>query len=748
MNNFKLLLNYTLIVLSTQFLSFEQVSAQSKFSVSSKFLLHDVQPFIENGEVIGDIPKNILDLYAIHQIDGKYFVGALISVDETKFSEAALSNLGAYVSSRANHILSIQCPVETASQLAEINGIIHIDMDASDSPFVDLAIKDTQVDCVHAGAGLPQAYKGKNVVVGVIDWGYDYGHPNYYDEDENYKVARAWDQNQANGTPPNGFTYGAAYENETDALAAGHDDPYVFGLGSHGMHTSSIAAGSGGGTQYKGVAPEAELVLISYRRSASGLLDAMTYVKEYANSVYKPFVFNMSTGSHIGPHDGTSLKNQAISQIVGSGKVFVGSAGNNGRSEFHLFHDFDTEEDTISSFVQFGPYNLIDNMFGQSVVMWGAPNTPFSMAFSLVSNNGDTLWTSPYYNSADEPLTDSLFVFMGDTVHYRLVSIAQDPNNNKPNIRLEIKNKTNFNVAVHLTAQSGYVHAWNIIRLEQRNTNWGYEFRNRIGNAAPLDGYKAGDLNYGVGEPSGVGPDVITVGAYTREITLPNGSTSGGHIADFTSYGPTVDGRTKPDITAPGVQVVAGVSRFDPDPGSTVATVDFRGEQFRYERYSGTSMSGPVVAGIVALMLDINPTLFYDEIREIIRNTAHTDNFTGTIPPEGHNRWGWGKIRAYPASLEALDRVNVKNVFHEGNVKLYPNPTNSNITVNIIDMDLEAPQLEIYDLSGRLVFSKKINYSGVDYFENINVDELINGMYLVKLMDNNRVVNSSKLIKN
>jgi minor extracellular serine protease Vpr len=736
-----------MFVIFTNLLSIN-IIAQSKYSVSSKFLLKDTKPYIQNGIIKGEIPQNIINLHAINQIDGKYYAGALIQVDLENFNESALENLGAFITSRANHILSIQCPLEKAERLAGIQGIIHIDMDASDSPVVDLAATDTQVDCVHAGVNLPFGYTGKNVVVGVIDWGYDYAHPNYYDADENYKVAKAWDQNKVGGTAPTGYNYGSAYETEAAALAAEHDDPYVFGLGSHGTHTSGIAAGSGAGTKYKGIAHDAELVLISYRRSAASLLDAMTYVQSYANSVYKPFVFNMSTGSHTGPHDGTSLKNQAITQIVGSGKVFVGSAGNNGDNLFHLKHVFGLPNDTISTVVQFGPYNLIDDMFGQSVVLWGTPNTPFSMAFSIVTSNRDTLWTSPYYNSANEPSVDSMFMFMNDTIHYKLESIAQDPNNNKPNIRFDIKNKTNFNIVVHLTAPNGYLHAWNVVRLNQRVTNWGYAFRNRFGNNPIISGYVAGDNEYGVGEPSGVGPDVITVGAYNREVLLPNGQTSGGSIASFTSFGPTVDGRVKPDITAPGVQVVSAVSNHDSDPGATVTTVDFRGETFRFERYSGTSMSGPVVAGIVALMLDVNPTLFHHEIRQIIRNTAHTDNFTGTIPPEGITRWGWGKIRALPAVIQALNQVNVKNVFHDGQVKLYPNPVNNQLTINIIDMDLKSAQLDIFDLSGRKIYSKNINHSGINYVENINIDFLSKGIYMVNISENNQIINSSKLVKN
>jgi bacillopeptidase F len=106
-------------------------------------------------------------------------------------------------------------------------------------------------------------------------------------------------------------------------------------------------------------------------------------------------------------------------------------------------------------------------------------------------------------------------------------------------------------------------------------------------------------------------------------------------IADFSSRGPSdCDGTTKkPEVVAPGVQVYSSV------PGGT------------YEQYGwdGTSMAGPHVAGVVALMRQANPDLDVDSIKQILMNTAVD---LGTHGED--NAFGWGIIDAYAAVSAVL----------------------------------------------------------------------------------------------
>ena len=115
---------------------------------------------------------------------------------------------------------------------------------------------------------------------------------------------------------------------------------------------------------------------------------------------------------------------------------------------------------------------------------------------------------------------------------------------------------------------------------------------------------------------------IISVGAITFS----------GEPASFTSNGPTSDGRTKPDVVAPGVYVYVAVVK------------DVSGNDSTYEYSNGTSFSTPITAGIAALILSAHPELTPIQIRDALRNTASLSN-------NPNNILGWGTVNAYDALL-------------------------------------------------------------------------------------------------
>jgi subtilisin family serine protease len=127
-----------------------------------------------------------------------------------------------------------------------------------------------------------------------------------------------------------------------------------------------------------------------------------------------------------------------------------------------------------------------------------------------------------------------------------------------------------------------------------------------------------------VAEP-GTSPHVITVGALTSRFstTTSLSFTDLGKIAFFSSRGPARDGRLKPDVVAPAYYVLG------PKGGSS-----------GYIPLPGTSMASPVVAGLVALILEENPNLDMHGVRSILTSQALSDGFTGYLPNNIH---GYGK---------------------------------------------------------------------------------------------------------
>ncbi|SDQ03951.1 S8 family peptidase [Quadrisphaera sp. DSM 44207] len=109
-------------------------------------------------------------------------------------------------------------------------------------------------------------------------------------------------------------------------------------------------------------------------------------------------------------------------------------------------------------------------------------------------------------------------------------------------------------------------------------------------------------------------PWVITVGAVDD---LKTATTSDDRLPDFSSRGPTQDGITKPDVTAPGAHLPSLRS-----PGSTIDTAFPAGTEGAYRRGSGTSMAAGVVSGAVAQLLQAKPKLTPNQVKATLRATA------------------------------------------------------------------------------------------------------------------------------
>lgn len=668
--------------------------------------------------------------YELLKIDGTYYIGALALVDVNSIDEASLEQLSVISDSKINDLWTLRIPIDNFQEVLQIAGIKYLEIGEAVSPELRESTPSARVDSVHQGLGdLARSYSGKGVVIAVIDWGFDYTHPMFYDSTlTDLRLVRAWDQNKIVGTPPEGYNFGAEYKGTQELLAAQADTNYVFGYSSHGTHVGGIAGGAGAGRGYDlmGAAPEAELIFISLRRDAPSLIDAFSYVSNYAAARNKPFVVNMSFGSHLGPHDGTDLKNYGIDIIHGPGKIFVGSAGNNGTGTFHLDYNFkDNPMDTMKTVVNFRPE---PDGFGQTLSMWGSEHSDFAVSVLLARGNNDSVYQTPYYSSLDEPNFIDTLLIEGDTLIVRVQATRSFFLNNKPHIRMELKNTGSRKVVLHATSSNTHLHMWNHVRMNNRTTNWGVDLADNYPGAV------GGDNIYAIGEPAGSGKSVITVGSYRAEFISPLGNESYGHISTFSSRGPTVDERVKPDITSTGDQVLSSVNSFDITQTSFAQEVEFNGKNYGFRRFSGTSMSGPMTAGIVALMLEAHPTLSAMQAREVLKKTARLDQHTGDIPfEEGHIQWGWGKANAL-AAVKAVEMIaSTKEIQLKENIfNLYPNPADHQVTIKLETASNEVlKSVDFFNIDGKE--SKQVTVEQGQTAVQVNISDLPAGVYLVRV---------------
>jgi len=551
-------------------------------------------------------------------------------------------------------------------------------------PDLNKARYGTRVDSVHAGLNLPQPFHGEGVLIGVLDWGFDYTHPMLYDTAMTASRIRAvWDQYRQAGPAPGDYGYGTTAETPWEIQLMESDTSNVYGYSTHGTHVAGIAGGSGAGIGLTGMAPAAEFLFATLMVDEAAALDAFEWMAGVAEADGKRLVINNSWGlPQWGVPDGTGLSNLFIDALSDEGVVFVSSNGNNGDSDFHIDHTFAGPGDTLRSRVQFYPLSANPNAWGQNLTLWGEAGQSFGAGFLLTQGISNVVGASPIYDTSDGPfMLDTIQVTNGDTIVYDVVMEAAHPSNGRPFLQMRVrKGSSNLAVVLQATAESGRVHAWNHTHLSNDVGNWGQDFQ------AAQPTWLGGDPHYGVQQPA-CGQTVIAVGAYSSEYQNSQGTEVGGALANFSTYGPTLDERLKPNVSAPGVSVESSLSSFRDGNYAVTSSVEFDGTNYEFAKLSGTSMSSPATAGVVALMLEANPTLTPGDVRAILEQTAREDDDTGTLPTEGDLVWGHGKVTASQAVLASIGWVSNVGLPYfpapeEGQDLLaYPNPAQDRIWV-------------------------------------------------------------------
>lgn len=594
---------------------------------------------------------------------------------------------------------------------------------------------DGNVDSVFWGIDLPEAYKGDSVIIGVTDWGFDYTHPTFYDTSmTRYRVLRAWDQFRTAGPAPEGFDYGTELIGQEQLLAAQCDTSNIYGHHYHGTHVAGIAAGSGAGTMYRGVAPNAELLFCSFRADEQSAIDAFQWMYDVAQQEHKRLVINMSWGIYwMDNLVGTGIVGQKMQELSDLGVVFVTSGGNNGDVNFHLGHTF--ENDTIRSRFYFPSANGSAYYWGSSISMTNSPGQPFSFCLNVRGNGMQLLAASPFFNTGGGNLhEENYLVIDGDTIPY-IVDIISSNEAARPQARLRVKKvtQTGWRFCLTVTGASGDFHAWNLAELTTGVGNWGAIFQ---GFSHPT--WVGGDAAYGCGAPALV-PCAITVAAHQSRYQSSDTTFAGGAICYFSSCGPTIDGRDKPDISAPGYNVCSAFSSYADESLGAVETVEYNGRTYKFGTLSGTSMSSPFATGVVALLLQANPTLTPEEVKRCLIYTATQDEFTEA---SGMNRFGHGKVNAYRAILAALYSAGTHDFESTSDqYTIFPNPATDELFISTPNSTGKAEAI-LYDLSGRML-QRTVLQQGVSI---LNLTDYPTGCYILRITNGN-FVQTEKIIK-
>lgn len=625
---------------------------------------------------------------------------------------------------------TVRLTLDALQRLAKQQGVEYIQITSGATQMLNLARQEAGTDQIHKGTDLPKAYTGEGVVVGVVDAGFDYMHAAFRrPADGALRIKRVWEQGATTldgASAPAKYGYGIELNTpELIEKAQGDSDS-----NSHGTHVAAIAAGSDAYKDgaYVGNAPDADIVLVALDLNTSTNADisnAVQYIFDYADEVGKPCVVNLSLGNQDGPHDGTSTFDTMTDAMQGPGRLIVGAAGNHRTDAFHIDHTFATADAApLRTFVKYkvAPSNSVS---GGTIEIWGEKGVDFTVDIAAYStfNKKDARSTTVY---PAEGVTDVDFGKYA-TGTWKVASEVS-PLNGKPHVVLtsaltSIRN--NYAIALTVTPKTaGRVNIWS------DNTYLALESRD-------IEGFSAPDAaSSTLCEIGGTGKRILTVGSYTtrNEYTTNGGQQATlqetvGDLSSFSSYGPTVDGRMKPNITAPGCFIISAVSNNDASGNLMYAEYN---ENFgRYNQYGymqGTSMASPFVAGIVATWLQAYPQLTPEQLHEIVQNTARKDSFTATAPD---SNWGYGKINALDGLRQCIEKqetgcVSIAMPF-DGTVRI----SDGNIVLGFA-RDTQAT-LGITSMTGSTLFSKQLGKRSAGETLSVAVPQLPKGVYLLSV---------------
>ncbi|MFE4308340.1 S8 family peptidase [Streptomyces sp. NPDC056891] len=538
-----------------------------------------------------------------------------------------LEEVGVTVYTRAGDIISGDVEIRRLAELDKTKEIEYIEASRPMQPELDASLPEINVDHVHSG---PQSFRGEGVIVGTIDSGIDWRHRCFRDPTGKSIILRIWDQRLSPnaGETSSAKGYGVEYQGSDIDKALSSRNPleivrHVDHKSGHGTHVAGIAVGTGSPAgngkpefTYIGVAPEADLVVVANAIETKGIgdsvntLDAVGYIFDVAEELDRPVVINISQGDNLGPHDGTSLLERGIDNLLRpqpSGRAIVKSAGNAANVGAHAKGQLKQGDDDVVEFLV--PSN---DLTPDTIDIWYSGDdrillriTPPNGAPSAEVQPGTV--TTLYLPGGNEAFVDS---------------VVRDRQNNENRIYVQLltgsqraiqPGKWSLTLAGQTVDNSGIWHAW----IER-------------GNVVPQFIGVHRDDGTTISIP-GTAQEVITAAAY---ITKGAGK---GDLANFSSRGPTRDGRPAPTLAAPGQAITA--------PLVEAAGIN------QYQSMSGTSMAAPHLTGICALIFEAHPDMTQGDLVKILRNSARKDDFTGDV---ADNRWGAGKLDG-GAAITAAD---------------------------------------------------------------------------------------------
>lgn len=609
--------------------------------------------------------------------ESESLITVFVRTSETLTNEK-LAEYGGTIYAQLGDVSIITIPMSQIGRLTEDPTVLRVEANKRADLTLDTIPLVNNILPIYQATPQHQAFTGSGVVIGVVDVGFDLTHPTFGTNiptssdamaHGGYRIKAFWDQLAPRDAASTGkLPVGREFLTESDILSQGCA---IDGKSqTHGTHTAGIAAGSGYDSPYQGVAYESDICLVANAVTSdseyidpqdynlyTSATDALgfKYIFDYAEQQGKPCGVSFSEGYTPYMDDEDLLFNDFLERLIGPGRILVVSAGNESRAETYINKPVGKER--AGAFLKTG---------GKDPLYRIKSNEPPTLTFyAYAEGNSPTheLQITADDERWDGTLIDTLFI-NNDTLAVVIDGYSSEFDKQGSIYMVQMHS----NVALSTMPPIALVVSGAEQQIEV------------IGSASNALTKLDTDPQW---NDATVGKNILAPGCLKAPITV--GSTThrkgfqnvegkwiesvykneeAGMWSPFSSVGPTLDGRLKPEITAPGRNVISAYSSYyrEEHPTSTgydVANAEIDGRLYPWHAESGTSMSCPVVAGIIALWLQAKPDLTREDIIGVLQRTSRHPEEDLDYP---NNKYGYGEIDAYAGLLDILGVTAIKEV--------------------------------------------------------------------------------------
>ena len=701
---------------------------------------------------------------------GRPVINYILALVESTDGDATIQQKGGLVWQDFGHgFYAAFLPVDSLGALDQSASIVRMEANELSNVLNDNSKEILGVNKVWNGIELPQAFRGNGVLAGVMDIGFDFTHPSFRNEDGSSRVIWFWDPLAENDNPKE---LGRTYTTPDEVLAAEHS--YNAAQDNHGSHVLGSIAGRGIDGNFAGMAPEADIIgghvpigdipqdfysrlndylMKTFLPETNGLpmgivnveissvieLAMLYKIFKKADELNKPCVVNWSFGAPSSFSADFTAYETVLNRMLGPGRIVVASAGNDGGMMKYVKKEADKpmeqpvyyKSDT-RTYYMFIRTKMDNPFFKMDMVFEDLADTIHIDTYDAIIKNA---FNQDYEASVDIPRSEWEDEF--EDVEEYPFSVAVKTTN-------FAEGYAGFNLIVHPSEK--YSHSENMVGKIIVNSPVELEF---LGSKDAKGGYtrfsnenieNSRGCNIKTINLPGSLERIVTVGAMHQCTSFTNifgedatyialGSEKG-HLSSFSSCGPTIDNRIKPDVVAPGHNVLSVYNSFyEPGPAENVEKkmaykANAFGKDYAIWTMSGTSMSSPVTTGVIALWLQANPNLTPEDIKGVIERTSHQPEpeFSGT---DKNVYYGWGEIDAYAGLLDILGLTGISEISKHQPAGLKFRLEGRTLHIDGID---SSETVTVFDLSGRPVLRTETSSDGI-----LSLPELSAGVYAVQV---------------